>query len=181
MPDCDCHNHIQAAAISTKPPTLVLPILIATGDKQGFAKQGVKKNVQAYVPLPHATRCGICTRLCIIHFFLCGPSALDRAALIGEEICERITEQETLAKKRVVRMSARALSRHPLPRPHVRYCDRTILPDLEFTLAANAGIGSLKRDRAQKHDGAKVNEAYLQGSAHKRRKRGLNNSKRLVA
>jgi len=32
---------------------------------------------------------------------------LDRAALIGEEICERITEQETLAKKRVVRMSAR--------------------------------------------------------------------------
>jgi hypothetical protein len=95
MPDCDCHNHIQAAAISTKPPTLVLPILIATGDKQGFAKQGVKKNVQAYVPLPHATGCGICTRLCIIHFFLCGPSALDRAALIGEEICERITEQET--------------------------------------------------------------------------------------
>jgi len=81
--------------------------LNCAGDKQGFAKKGVTKNVQAYVPLPHATGCGICTRLCIIHFFLCGPSALDRAALIGEEICERITEQETLAKKRVVRMSAR--------------------------------------------------------------------------
>src|SRR4029078_1974059 len=54
-----------------------------------------KKNVQAYVPLPHATGCGICTRLCIIHFFLCGLSALDRAALIGEEICERITNQQT--------------------------------------------------------------------------------------
>ena len=36
-----------------------------------------------------------CTRLCIIHFFLCGLSALDRAALIGEEICERITNQQT--------------------------------------------------------------------------------------
>jgi len=47
------------------------------------------------VPLPDATGCGICTRLCIIHFFLCGLSALDRAALIGEEICERITNQQT--------------------------------------------------------------------------------------
>jgi hypothetical protein len=73
--------------------------LNCAGDKQGFAKKGVTK-----------TSCDRMWNLhSIVHhsFFLCGPSALDRAALIGEEICERITEQETLAKKRVVRMSAR--------------------------------------------------------------------------
>ena len=48
----------------------------------------------------------------------------------------------------------------------VRRCDKTVLRDLEFTLAKNACGGWLKRDSGQKRDGAETSEACLQGSAH---------------
>jgi hypothetical protein len=50
--------------------------------------------------------------------------------------------------------------------PAVRRCDKTVLRDLEFTLAKNSCGGWLKRDSGQKRDGAETSEACLQGSAH---------------